>query len=101
MLDINLKAPAIITREAVRLMLKGEPLKSELPLDGRKQNVGVRRGVIVNLGSTASLKARSASGAPYITSKHGLVGLSKVTATSYGKDGIRCNTSASFASDSR
>ncbi|KAL8292235.1 hypothetical protein RQP46_001701 [Phenoliferia psychrophenolica] len=72
-LDINLKAPAIITRECV---------------------VGVRRGVIINLGSTASQKARSASGAPYITSKHGLVGLSKVTAVSYGKDGIRCNTVA-------
>ncbi|KAK9896834.1 NAD(P)-binding protein [Cystobasidium minutum MCA 4210] len=94
-LDINLKAPAIITKEAVKVMLKQPPLVSQLEASGkRKPGTCTRRGVIVNLGSSASLRARSASGSPYIVSKHGLLGLTKSTAVSYGKQGIRCNVLA-------
>lgn len=85
-LDINLKAPALITREVVRLMLKQEPLPSLLEKEeGRKAGTCTRRGVIINLGSSASLRARSASGAPYITSKHGLIGLTKVSSRRFGE----------------
>lgn len=91
-LDINLKAPAIITKEAVKVMLKQPALTSQLEAAGkRKPGTCTRRGVIINLGSSASLRARSASGSPYIVSKHGLLGLTKSCAVSYGKQGIRCN----------
>jgi cyclopentanol dehydrogenase len=46
-------------------------------------------GVIVNLGSLASI--RPGGGSPgYAAAKMGLVGLTRSTAASYAKDGIRC-----------
>jgi len=46
-------------------------------------------GVIVNLGSLASI--RPGGGSPgYASAKMGLVGLTRSTAASYAKDGIRC-----------
>ena len=79
-LDVNLRAPAIITREVVRLMLQQDPLPSLLEKEeGRPAGTCTRRGVIINMGSSASLRARSHAGAPYIASKHGLLGLTKVS----------------------
>jgi NAD(P)-dependent dehydrogenase (short-subunit alcohol dehydrogenase family) len=47
------------------------------------------RGVIVNLGSLASI--RSGRGSPaYGAAKHGLVSLTQSTAASYAEDRIRC-----------
>ncbi|WKD57266.1 Levodione reductase [Corynebacterium capitovis DSM 44611] len=47
-------------------------------------------GAIVNVGSAASLRG-AAAGAAYTASKHALAGLSKNTAYTYGREGIRCN----------
>ncbi len=47
-------------------------------------------GVILNTASVAGLFGARA-GAAYTVSKHGLIGLTKSIATSYGKKGIRCN----------
>ncbi len=47
-------------------------------------------GVILNTASLAGVFGARA-GAAYTVSKHGLIGLTKSIAASYGKDGIRCN----------
>ncbi|CAG8278354.1 unnamed protein product [Penicillium salamii] len=87
---INLTAPALLSKLAVRNML------AQPKPDGR----------IINIGSVAG-KAGWASGmvfvililvprltlpgAAYTASKHGLVGLTKNTAAYYGNMGIKCN----------
>ncbi|KAJ5520362.1 Glucose/ribitol dehydrogenase [Penicillium fimorum] len=71
---INLTAPALLSKLAVRNML------AQPKPDGR----------IINIVSAAG-KAGWASGAAYTASKHGLVGLTKNTAAFYGNKGIKCN----------
>ncbi|KAJ6628791.1 hypothetical protein B0H10DRAFT_2160757 [Mycena sp. CBHHK59/15] len=71
---VNLTAPFALTRLAVQHMLQQTPSS----------------GVIVNIGSLSSLRGATA-GVAYTASKHGLMGLTKNTAASYGKQGIRCN----------
>ncbi len=46
------------------------------------------KGVIVNVSSVGGLFGARA-GAAYVTSKHGLIGLTKNIATTYAKDGVR------------
>lgn len=46
-------------------------------------------GSIINLGSIASFEA--GSGAGYVASKHGIIGLTKEIAVEYGGKGINCN----------
>jgi NAD(P)-dependent dehydrogenase (short-subunit alcohol dehydrogenase family) len=48
------------------------------------------KGAIVNMCSTAAVRG-SAAGVAYTASKHALLGLSRSTAWSYAKEGIRCN----------
>lgn len=48
------------------------------------------KGTIVNICSTASVSG-SAAGVAYTASKHALLGLSRSTAWSYAKEGLRCN----------
>lgn len=50
-------------------------------------------GRIVNVASEASIRA-GASGTPYATSKHAVVGLTKSTALFYGPAGVRVNAVA-------
>ncbi|KZO96720.1 putative short chain dehydrogenase/oxidoreductase [Calocera viscosa TUFC12733] len=71
---VNLTGPMLLSRAAIKHFLS-------------KDTPG---GVIVNIGSTASLRGNCA-GAAYTTSKHALVGLTKNTAAAYHKKNIRCN----------
>ena len=68
---INLRAPFLCTREAMRVM--------------KKQGGGR----IINVGSISAQRVRPHS-APYSTSKHGLVGLTQVTALEGRDFGISC-----------
>ncbi len=68
---VNLRGPFLCTREAMRIM---------------KQQQGGR---IINIGSISAQRVRPNS-APYSTSKHGLVGLTQVTALEGREHGISC-----------
>jgi NAD(P)-dependent dehydrogenase (short-subunit alcohol dehydrogenase family) len=70
-LAINLRAPFLCTREAMRIM--------------KRQ----RSGRIINIGSIAAQRVRPHS-APYSASKHGLWGLTQVTALEGRDFGITC-----------
>lgn len=71
-LDVNLTAPMRLCRALLPLM------------------VGRGRGAIVNVASAAALGG-SGAGAAYVSSKHGLIGLTRHIAFTYGPKGIRCN----------
>jgi 3-oxoacyl-[acyl-carrier protein] reductase len=71
-LRVNLLGPFLMTRSALPRMIEQ------------------RRGSIVMMASAAGLLARQA-GAAYVSSKHGLVGLTKSLAVDYGGHGIRVN----------
>jgi NAD(P)-dependent dehydrogenase (short-subunit alcohol dehydrogenase family) len=87
-LAVNLGGPMRLSRAAIPLMLRAG------------------RGVIINTSSVAGL-AGSRAGAAYTTSKHGLIGLTRNIAATYGRDGIRCvaiapgavNTGMSFGGE--
>jgi NAD(P)-dependent dehydrogenase (short-subunit alcohol dehydrogenase family) len=68
---VNLTGPMMLIRAALPSML------------------AAGRGVIVNISSVGGLVGGRA-GAAYTASKHGLVGLTKNVAATYGSDGIRC-----------
>ncbi len=70
-MNINLRAPFLCTRAALRMM---KPRGS---------------GRIINIGSIASQRVRPES-APYATSKHGLWGLTQVTALEGRQYGVTC-----------
>jgi NAD(P)-dependent dehydrogenase (short-subunit alcohol dehydrogenase family) len=70
-LAVNLTGPMRLSRAAIPLMLRAG------------------RGVIINTASVAGL-AGGRAGAAYTTSKHGLIGLTRNIAATYGRDGIRC-----------
>lgn len=74
-IDVNLNAPFKTIREVIPHML----------------NQG--HGIILNTASVAGLNGGRA-GAAYTTSKHGLIGLTKHTASFYGPKGIRSNAMA-------
>ena len=68
---VNLRGPFLCTREALRIM---------------KRQGGVR---IINVGSISAQRVRPRS-APYSTSKHGLWGLTQVTALEGREYGVTC-----------
>ena len=69
---INLRGPALLTREAVRIMRAGR-------IDGR----------IVNIASNSAFHATAPSLMTYSTSKAGLAALTRAAAMEVAKDGIR------------
>jgi NAD(P)-dependent dehydrogenase (short-subunit alcohol dehydrogenase family) len=71
-LRVNLLGPYLMTRAALPRMIEQ------------------RRGAIVMIASAAGVLARQA-GAAYVSSKHGLVGLTRSLAVDYGGYGIRVN----------
>jgi NAD(P)-dependent dehydrogenase (short-subunit alcohol dehydrogenase family) len=75
-LSINLTAPMMASRLALNIM--------------KEQETG---GAIVNTASVGGLFG-TRGGASYVAAKHGLVGLTKNIAATYGKLGIRCNAIA-------
>lgn len=74
-LNVNLTGPFKACRLAIREMTKKNS------------------GVIINISSVGGLFG-TRGGAVYVTSKHGLIGLSKNIASTYGRQGIRCNVIA-------
>lgn len=70
-LAVNLTGPMVLTRAALPAMLEAG------------------RGVIINISSIGGLVGGRA-GAAYTASKHGLIGLTKNIAATYGAHGIRC-----------
>lgn len=72
-LAINLTAPYIATKRALKYMLKQE-----------------NGGSIVNVGSVSSVRA-CVGGVSYTSSKHAIMGLTRSVAYGYAKMGIRCN----------
>ena len=70
-LAVNLSGPMYTSRAALPAMLKQGG------------------GVILNVSSVGGLFG-ARGGAAYVASKHGLIGLTKSIAATYGKDGIRC-----------
>lgn len=70
--NINLTAPMKLTREVLPAMLK----------EGK--------GNIINISSVGGLNG-GRGGAAYVSTKHGLIGLTKNTGFVYADKGIRCN----------
>ncbi|KAF7552743.1 hypothetical protein G7046_g7317 [Stylonectria norvegica] len=68
-LAVNLTGPFLITKHAL------PPMQTQ------------RRGLIINIGSNSSLRGHGA-GVAYTASKHGLLGLTRNTASFYGAQGI-------------
>ena len=73
MIDINLTTPFLTTKEVLPVMRKN------------------KFGRIINISSTHGLIA-SANKSAYTASKHGIVGLTKVTALETAKENITCNS---------
>ncbi len=71
-LAVNLTGPMMLSRAAVRQML------------------AQGGGSIVNIASVGGF-AGARAGVAYTASKHGVIGLTRNTAATYMKDGIRCN----------
>jgi NAD(P)-dependent dehydrogenase (short-subunit alcohol dehydrogenase family) len=72
-ININLTGTFLCMQEEIKMMLKSNG------------------GCIVNILSTASIGAQTYGSAPYIISKHGEAGLTKVAALEYAEKGIRVN----------
>ena len=69
---VNVTAPFYLMRAAVRHMVEAGT------------------GSIVNVASEAGIRG-AAAGAAYTSSKHAMVGLTRNTAFTYAKTGVRCN----------
>ena len=83
-LAINLDGTFFVMREALKFMLKQEPIESAI--DGRP----LQRGSIVNFASVAGLTGINESTA-YCASKHAVIGLTRQSSEDHAGQGIRVN----------
>ncbi|KAJ5988600.1 hypothetical protein N7481_003810 [Penicillium waksmanii] len=83
-LNINLNGTFFILRAAAKIMLKQEPIRSNI--DGR----ALSRGSIVNFSSIQGVVGIPLSTA-YTVSKHAIIGLTRTASEDYAKDGLRIN----------
>jgi NAD(P)-dependent dehydrogenase (short-subunit alcohol dehydrogenase family) len=72
LLDINLTGPFLLTQEILPAMLEA------------------KSGRVINVASTAGMIGYSYV-APYVASKHGVIGLTRALATEYAKSGVTFN----------
>ncbi|EXJ53372.1 uncharacterized protein A1O5_13361 [Cladophialophora psammophila CBS 110553] len=75
--SLNVRATWLLQRAVIRQLLKQEPCNGE-------------RGSIVNIGSVVSHVGQPMLSA-YVSSKHAVLGMTKVEALDYAKHGIRVN----------
>lgn len=73
-MDVNLRGPLLCAKHAIPSMLKH------------------RAGSIVNMGSRTGLSGCAPQLTAYSTSKAGVIGLTRVMAAAYARDGIRVNS---------
>lgn len=83
---INNRGVFLCVREQLRVMENQEPLEAS-------HEVRKIRGSIVNIASSAGLVGVGTLPS-YVSSKHGVVGLTKAVAIDYAAKGIRCNAIA-------
>ncbi|KAJ6441623.1 3-oxoacyl-[acyl-carrier-protein] reductase FabG [Purpureocillium lavendulum] len=83
-LDINLTGTFFVLRAAAQIMLKQEPIQSNI--DGRP----LQRGSIINFGSIQGVVGITLSTA-YTATKHAVIGLTRTASEDYAKDGLRIN----------
>ncbi|KAI1817212.1 NAD(P)-binding protein [Poronia punctata] len=93
-IGVNLTGAFLCTKAAVNIFLSQAESQSQSQAQGEGKGKGEGEGsggIILSIGSVASIRGLNA-GAAYVASKHGLLGLMRNTAGTYGHKGISAIT---------